>query len=86
MQDECMCVSALCKDSMKRSENTKSRLTVYSWIGTLGVAALCGDRVHKKEVKKGGRGKNAPWTKEVKDTNPLMSSSLVILFGAVKQF
>jgi hypothetical protein len=27
-----------------------------------------------------------PWTKEVKDTNPLMSSSLAILFGAVKQF
>jgi hypothetical protein len=30
--------------------------------------------------------KPQPWTKEVKDTNPLMSSSLVILFGAVKQF
>ncbi len=31
-------------------------------------------------------GWRGSWTKEVKDTYPLMSSSLVILFGEVKQF
>ncbi len=33
-----------------------------------------------------GRWGPHPWTKELKDNNPLMSSSLVILFGVVKQF
>jgi hypothetical protein len=36
--------------------------------------------------KVGKEGRLRAWTKEVKYTNPSMSSSLVILFGAVKQF
>jgi hypothetical protein len=35
-------------------------------------------------ARDGPEARGCPWTKELKNTNPLMSSSLVILFRVVK--